>query len=99
VPREAHLFHESGGSPVRAYLLMKAEGSANVPPMWVDRARKSRKSDESRVGAIVKKTKGRIRFTKDLRALEDWELRYRKECFYYGIRALLELERQGKTKL
>jgi hypothetical protein len=31
--------------------------------------------------------------------LEDWELAYRKECFYHEIRALLELERRGKTKL
>ncbi len=78
---------------------MKAEGSTHVPPMWVDRASTSRKKGEKEVAKILKKTRGRIRFTKDLGVLENWELRYRKGCFYYGIRALLELERQGKTKL
>lgn len=99
MPREPHLFHESGGSVVRAYLLMKAEGSANVPPMWVDRASQSRKRDEKSLAKLLKKTRGRIKFTKDLQILENWELKYRKECFYYGIRALLELERHGSTKL
>lgn len=36
---------------------------------------------------------------KDFPSLEDWELRFRKECFYHGLRVLLELERKGKTKL
>jgi hypothetical protein len=35
----------------------------------------------------------------DYLTLEEWELAYRKECFYYGIRVLLDLDRTGKTKL
>jgi len=31
--------------------------------------------------------------------LEDWQQSYLKECFYYGIRILFELERDGKTNL
>jgi len=31
--------------------------------------------------------------------IRKWELAYRKECFYRGLRALLELERAGKTKI
>jgi hypothetical protein len=99
MPREAHLFHQADGSAVKGFLMMRAIGSANVPPTWVERASKSRRGSEKEVVKILRKTKGRIKFTKDLMALEDWELRYRKECFYYGIRVLLELERQGKTKL
>jgi len=40
--------------------------------------------------------KGSIR---DVPSVEDWEVAYRKECFYRGIRILFELERNGKTKL
>jgi hypothetical protein len=36
----------------------------------------------------------------ELRALlREWEVAYQKQCFYYGIRALLEIGRKGKTSL
>jgi hypothetical protein len=92
--REATLFDEASGSPLRGYLLLKSQGSANIPPAWIDRSRKSRKNRE-RAAAAALKTGG----VADVITLEDWELAYRKECFYHGIRALLELERRGKTKL
>jgi hypothetical protein len=92
--REATLFEESGGSPVRAYILLKAGGSANIPPNWIERARESRKNREKEVALAL--TEGGI---SDLLTIEEWELAYCKECFYRGIRILLELERQGKTKL
>jgi hypothetical protein len=94
MPREATLFEESGGSPLRAFLLMKNQGSANIPPSWIERARTSRKNREKNVAAAL--TKGRIT---DIILAEDWELAYRKECFYHGLRVLLELERSGKSKL
>lgn len=94
MPREASLFDASKGSVVRAYLLLKQNGSANIPPTWIERARDSRKSREKDLARVL--TKGRLT---DLPTLEDWELRYRKECFYHGLRALLELERKGKTRL
>lgn len=94
MPREAGLFEASQGSVVRAYLLLKQNGSANIPPAWIDRARLSRKGREKELATVLKK--GRIT---DYPSLENWELRYRKECFYHGLRALLELERKGKTKL
>ena len=34
----------------------------------------------------------------DIINLENWELAYRKECFYRGIRVMLELERNGRSK-
>lgn len=93
MPREASLFDEAQGNPLRGYLLMKQSG-ANVPPAWIDRARESRKSREKAVSQAFKN--GRVW---DVIAVEEWELAYRKECFYYGIRALFELERKGKTSL
>jgi len=96
MPRSADLFDESGGSVVRAYLLLKSNpnGSANIPPMWIERARLSRKGREAEVARVLQK--GKI---KDLPELEHWELRFRKECFYHGLRVLLELERNGKSRL
>ncbi len=94
MPREATLFEQSVGSPVRAYLMMKNDGSANIPPNWIERSRTSRKNREAKIAKLLKK--GHIH---DIIALEDWEQAFKKECFYHGIRALLELERDGKTKL
>jgi hypothetical protein len=93
--RKAALFEEAGGSPLRAYLLLKqGDSSANIPPMWIERAKKSRKDREEVVAQAMKR--GR---PKDIVKLEDWELTFRKEQFYLGLRILLELERHGKTKL
>lgn len=94
MPREATLFEESGGSPLRAYLLMKASGSANIPPNWIERARESRKKREPHVADLLRK--GPVH---EITAVEEWELAYRKEAFYRGIRALLDLERSGKTQM
>jgi hypothetical protein len=92
--REASLFEDSKGSPLRAYLLLKSQGPANIPPSWIDRACESRKRREADIAKALQK--GNVT---DIIRLEDWELAYRKECFYCGLRALLELERKGKTKL
>lgn len=93
MPREANLFEEAGGSVVRGYILMKNNGG-NIPPMWIDRASASRRNRHKQVVQTLRK--GSVA---DVTTLEDWELAYRKECFYYGIRALMELERSGTTKL
>ena len=94
MPREASLFDSSGGSVLRAYLLLKQNGSANIPPTWIDRARASRKAREAEIARVLKS--GKIR---DYPSLEEWEVTFRKECFYRGLRVLLELERTGKSKL
>ncbi len=94
MPREAGLFVESGGSVLRAYLLLKNGGSANIPPNWIERAKESRKHREENVAELLRD--GKI---KDFPMIEDWELAYRKECFYRGLRILLELERYGKSSL
>jgi len=93
MPREAGLFEESVGSVVRAYHILRQNGG-NIPPNWIDRSSESRVKRQKELGKLL--------HSKSLDAvpsLEDWELAYRKECFYYGLRVLLELERTGKTKL
>jgi hypothetical protein len=51
--REATLFDEAGGSPLRGYLL-KSQGSANISPAWIDRSQISRKNRERVVAAALK---------------------------------------------
>jgi hypothetical protein len=78
---------------VEAYYLLRQEGK-NIPPKWYERSAVSRKNREELLGKLLK--------GKSLDAvilLKDWETAFKKECFYYGLRALLELERKGKTNL
>jgi hypothetical protein len=104
--REAKLFLRAKGSPTRALLTFQG----NIPPKWIARARGSRKSLEPNVVAALKKLR-RLRTRRpnahatiraaqqELRSLlKDWEVAYRKESFYNGLRALLEISRDGETK-
>ena len=93
MPREAGLFDETGGSALEGYLLLKRDGG-NIPPMWIKRARLSRKRREKELAATLKK--------KSLDAgylLRDWELASPKEFFYHVIRVLMVHERGGQAKL
>jgi hypothetical protein len=92
MPREAELFEASGGSVVEGYFLLR-QGRGNIPLSWIDRASTSRKTRQKEVGKLL-----RLKSLDALPLLKDWELAYKKECFYYGLRVLLELERHGKTK-
>jgi hypothetical protein len=93
MPREATLFDSACGSVGEAFLLLRAQGT-NIPPSWIERARESRKKREAQLADLL------IQNCLDaVEALRDWELAYRKECFYHGVRALLEMRRKGKTKL
>lgn len=91
--REATLFEDAGGSPLRGYMLLKAAGSGNIPPSWIERAHESRKKREKLVAKVLQG--GSL---SGILHLEDWEEAFEKEQFYLGIRILLELERQGKSK-
>ena len=73
MPREAALFEQAGGSPLRGYLLMR-QGGGNMPPMWIERAERSRKGRHRSVARALKKG-GAWRILE----LEDWELAYRKD--------------------
>lgn len=107
MPREAKLFTASAGSPVHGFLKLRA----NIPPRWIKNARNSRKRLEPEVLSALKKLVGlqkrrpgakvAIREArKEFRdALKRWETAYSKENFYRGIRVLLELKRDGVSKL
>ena len=107
MPREPRLFNASKGSPTRGFLRLHG----NLPPSWIDRASASRKALEPEVLKAMRRLK-QLRLKRpnarvtirvaagELRdSLKRWEGAYQKECFYYGIRVLLELERDGSTEL
>jgi hypothetical protein len=106
MPREAKLFESANGSPVRA--LFKLQG--NIPPNWIARARRSRKGLEPDLVASMRRVrrlrKSRPKAHATIRAadqelkmlLRAWEVAYRKESFYNGLRALLEISRDGETR-
>jgi hypothetical protein len=106
MPREAQLFDSCSGSAVKGFMKLRA----NIPPRWIDNARASRKTIEPSIGICLRKLRGLRKnhprsksaiknTTKDLRdILHQWELRYRKEVFYLGIRTLLEIDRDGSSK-
>jgi hypothetical protein len=106
MPREAKLFESANGSPARA--LFKLQG--NIPPNWIARARRSRKSLEPELVAAMRKVrrlrKSRPNAQATIKAaqqeltvlLKTWEVAYRKEVFYNGLRALLEISRDGETR-
>ena len=91
--REATLFEEANGSVVEGYHLVRAR-NINIPPNWIDRATSSRKRREKALGKVLHE--GSL---DAIPILKEWETAYRKECFYYGLRALLELQRGEKTDL
>jgi hypothetical protein len=90
VSNESTLYEQANGDPVKGYLLLKSNGG-NVPPNWVERYTEGRKKKHSKVAKALKDG------LKGYATLLEWEEAYKKECFYYGIRALFELERTGKT--
>jgi hypothetical protein len=107
MPREARLFRASAGSVVRGYFRFRA----NIPPRWIRNARTSRKRIEPEIARSfrsftrLKKTRPRAQAAirnaekqvKDI--LNRWEIAYKKENFYRGIRVLLELQRNGSSRL
>jgi len=91
--REASLFDSADGSVLRGYRLI-VKGGANIPPLWISRASQSRcRLHKDVAHALRRKSKA------GQGILREWEKRYNKECFYYGLRVLLELGRKGKTRL
>lgn len=88
---EATLFEQANGSSVIGYMLLKSTGG-NVPPSWIERYAEARRNKHDEVAIALKEG------FKGYATLLEWEQAYLKECFYYGIRALFELEREGKTK-
>jgi hypothetical protein len=84
------LYDKANGNPVTGYLLLKSQGK-NVPLNWVKVYSDLRKAKHDDVVDAIEE--GLAGYS----TLLEWEEAYKKECFYYGIRALLELDRNGKT--
>jgi hypothetical protein len=107
MPREAQLFDSCSGSAVKGYFKLRG----NIPPRWINNARTSRKAIEPSIEKYMRKLQSLRKkrpgakiaiksATKDLREmLNQWELKYRKEAFYRGIRALLDISRDGSSEL
>jgi len=93
MPRDAVLFDQTFGSAVEGYLRLRQEGK-NLPPSWIKRSKASRKRREKAFAAALKKNS-----LDALPLLRDWEIAYRKECFYHGIRVLFDLQREGTSRL
>jgi hypothetical protein len=107
MPREARLFASTSGSSARAFLKFRA----NIPPRWIRNAQKSRKRIEPDLVQALhfivsirrNRPRARVALKKANHAfkalLNRWEPAYNKENFYRGIRILLELRRNGSSKL
>jgi hypothetical protein len=107
MPRKARLFTSSSGSAARAFLKFRA----NIPPRWIKNAQKSRKRIEPEIvealHSVISMRRNRPRALVALKkanhafkaVLSRWETAYNKENFYRGIRILLELQRNGSSKL
>ena len=107
MPRKARLFTSSSGSAVRAFLKFRA----NIPPRWIKNAQTSRKRIEPEIvealHSMISIRRNRPRAHVALKkanhefkaVLSRWETAYNKENFYRGIRILLELQRNGSSKL
>src|ERR1700680_1369138 len=107
MPRDAKVFLSRAGAATRGFLRFRA----NIPPRWIKNAQKSRKRIEPEiVDALrsvkrIQKNRPRAQVvlknaSKHVKAvLSRWETAYNKENFYRGIRILLELQRNGSSKL
>jgi hypothetical protein len=107
MPRQAKLFASSSGSAARGFLKFRA----NIPPRWIKNAQRSRKRIEPEIVEALRSVRNiqrnRPRAQVTLKntnqqfkaVLSRWETAYNKENFYRGIRILLELQRNGSSKL
>jgi hypothetical protein len=85
MPTDLALFDSTGGNLFLAYLLLR-ERHANIPPNWIKRYHVGRKKREREMAKELKA--GKLDAANFIRA---WDIAYRKECFYRGLRALLEI--------
>ncbi len=90
--RDAELFESTTGNVIDAFILFR-ENCANIPESWIARSQQSRKSRQKKIISLLRK-----RSLDVMPLLSDWYKMYQKECFYRGIRILLDLERNGKSK-
>jgi len=89
---EITLFEEAEGDVLEGFLLVKAR-DVNIPPSWFERTSESRRHRHEGVAAALSAGDWA-----GVETLRDWNDAYRKECFYYGVRVLLELDRNGVSE-
>jgi hypothetical protein len=109
MPREAKLVLSSAGSAARGFLRFRA----NIPPRWIKNAQKSRKRIEPEIVDALRSVKSIQRnrppghelalknASKQFKELlSRWEAVLQQGKFLpRGIRILLELQRNGSSKL
>jgi hypothetical protein len=107
MPREPTFFCQALDRAARGFLRFRA----NIPPRWIKNAQKSRKWIEPEIVDALSSLRSIQRnrprayvaiknISQQLKAvLSRWEIAYEKENFYRGIRILLELQRNGTSKL
>lgn len=87
------LFEEAKGDVLEGFLLAKAHGSY-ILRSWIGRTHDARRNrHEALVTALSAGDWSGIK------TLRDWNDAYRRECFYYGVYVLLELDRKGECDL
>jgi len=87
------LFEEANGKIFDAFIILEIPNKF-VPPRFATRTRDNRKKIEKGLGKLLKSGK-----LEALPKLKEWADNYEKECFWNGLRALFELQRDGKTKI
>lgn len=89
---ELSLFEEAQGDALEGFLLAKAR-NVNIPATWADRTRDARRNRHEAVVAALQAGDW-----SGIEVLRDWNEAYKRECFYYAVRVLLELDRNGESE-
>ena len=89
---ELTLFEEAEGDVLEGFLLAKAR-NVNIPPSWFERTNDGRRNRHAAVVNVLASGDW-----SGIEVLRDWNSAYQRECFYYGVRILLELDRKGESE-
>ncbi len=87
------LFEEANGDALEGFLLAKAR-DVYIPRSWIGRTHEARRNRHEAVVATLSAGDW-----SGIETLRDWNDAYRRECFYYGVHVLLELDRKGECDL
>lgn len=96
---EKTLFESMNGNIVKAFIEMSSQGK-RIGRQFLVNSKASRLKRQSELAKLFNKkhlTKKEVIAFNAL--LEEWEEMFKRECFYHGIRCLMELNWYGKTAL
>jgi hypothetical protein len=91
--REPKFFNDSKGDVIYGFLLGQ-RNNFNISDNFIERATQSRMARQK---LLKKAMQAKDQESYDL--IKDWCESFKKECFYYGVKVLQDLQRTGKTKL